>query len=133
MASTFQEIPPACGGVRRERGSINVRNRAAAQHPRTIISEISEIGISSLQHSKKHQIDPPQLEVSKMRTVFIALGLVAATLAAPLAGVQETGSLADEPSPHFANTQQYPYGRVYGGTGEKRRYVRVVIMCLTCS
>ena len=91
-------------------GEYKCSQSAAAQHPRTIISEISEIGISSLQHSKKHQIDPPQLEVSKMRTVFIALGLVAATLAAPLADVQETGSLADKWLPSVAYTQQYGSG-----------------------
>jgi len=33
-----------------------------------------------------------------MHTIFIALGLVAAALAAPLADVQET---ADEPPPNF--------------------------------
>ena len=113
-------------------GEYKCSQSAAAQHPRTIISEISEIGISSLQHSKKHQIDPPQLEVSKMRTVFIALGLVAATLAAPLADVQETGSLADNPPQPIANLQEFrTYGGTYGGTGEKA--ILTYIMCLTCS
>ena len=45
-----------------------------------------------------------------MRTVFIALGLVAATLAVPLADVQETGSLADKWLPSVAYTQQYGSG-----------------------
>jgi len=53
-----------------------------------------------------------------MRTVFIFLGLVAAALAAPLADVQETGSLADTPPPYFANTQQYDLPMWHGGTGE---------------
>jgi len=35
-----------------------------------------------------------------------------------LADIQKTGSLADEPSPYFANTQQH-YRPSYGSTGEK--------------
>ena len=36
-----------------------------------------------------------------------------------LADMQKTGSLADEPSPHFANTQQYYRPTVFEGTGEE--------------
>ena len=35
-----------------------------------------------------------------------------------LADMQQSASLADEPSPHFANTQQYDLP-MFGGTGEE--------------